>query len=67
MHALLMHDPSHAAVTGNPEARRTMHALLMHDPRYQALNDLPVQREQIIMTYLEELQRKGPPPLPTIS
>ncbi|CAG9138594.1 unnamed protein product [Plutella xylostella] len=43
------------------------HNLLKHDARYLALVHVPEERDAIIMSYLEELDKKGPPPPPTAS
>ncbi|XP_048485694.1 transcription elongation regulator 1, partial [Plutella xylostella] len=43
------------------------HNLLKHDARYLALEHVPEERDAIIMSYLEELDKKGPPPPPTAS
>ncbi|XP_028031261.1 transcription elongation regulator 1 isoform X2 [Bombyx mandarina] len=42
-----------------------VHDALAHDARYTALDHIPEEREQMIASYLEELEKKGPPPPPT--
>ncbi|GBP27172.1 Transcription elongation regulator 1 [Eumeta japonica] len=54
-----------AAVKDNPAALQQLHDALKADARYTALEHIPEEREQIIMSYLEELEKKGPPPPPT--
>ncbi|XP_045505950.1 transcription elongation regulator 1-like isoform X2 [Colias croceus] len=54
-----------AAVRDSPAALTAVHDALRGDARYTALEHVPEEREQIIMSYLEELDKKGPPPPPT--
>ncbi|CAK1587926.1 unnamed protein product [Parnassius mnemosyne] len=55
------------AVKENNAALQTIQDSLQHDARYGALEHAPEERLQIIMAYLEELHKKGPPPPPTAS
>ncbi|XP_044756362.1 transcription elongation regulator 1-like isoform X2 [Coccinella septempunctata] len=41
--------------------------ILMNDKRYLVLDHIPEERTQLILNYLEELDRRGPPPPPTAS
>lgn len=41
--------------------------ILKNDKRYLILDSNPEERTQLIMTYLEELDKRGPPPPPTAS
>ncbi|KAF7285403.1 hypothetical protein GWI33_010656 [Rhynchophorus ferrugineus] len=41
--------------------------ILKNDKRYLVLDHIPQERTQIILNYLEELDRRGPPPPPTAS
>ncbi|XP_050676528.1 transcription elongation regulator 1-like isoform X2 [Leptidea sinapis] len=54
-----------AAVRENPAALQAIHDTLKIDARYSALDHVPEEREEILTSYLEELQKKGPPPPPT--
>ncbi|KAG6462831.1 hypothetical protein O3G_MSEX013489 [Manduca sexta] len=54
-----------AAVRANAAAEQQVHDALKHDARYLALDHIPEERQQMIMGYLEELEKKGPPPPPT--
>ncbi|XP_050359365.1 transcription elongation regulator 1 isoform X2 [Nymphalis io] len=54
-----------AAVREGPAAMQTIQDTLKHDARYTALDHITEERQQIIMSYLEELEKKGPPPPPT--
>ncbi|CAH2101548.1 unnamed protein product [Euphydryas editha] len=54
-----------AAVRDGPAAMQQIQDTLKHDARYTALDHIPEERQQIIMSYLEELEKKGPPPPPT--
>ncbi|CAK1556006.1 unnamed protein product [Leptosia nina] len=54
-----------AATKENQAAMTQIHDSLKIDARYSALEHIPDERDQIIMSYLEELEKKGPPPPPT--
>ncbi|KAL1461069.1 hypothetical protein WDU94_013000, partial [Cyamophila willieti] len=41
--------------------------ILRNDKRFLSLEHIPEERSQIILTYLEELEKRGPPPPPTAS
>ncbi|XP_056630036.1 transcription elongation regulator 1 [Diorhabda sublineata] len=41
--------------------------ILKNDKRYLVLDHIPEERTQLILNYLEELDRRGPPPPPTAS
>lgn len=41
--------------------------ILRNDKRYLVLDHIPQERTQLILNYLEELDRRGPPPPPTAS
>uniref|UniRef100_A0A1Y1K130 FF domain-containing protein n=2 Tax=Photinus pyralis TaxID=7054 RepID=A0A1Y1K130_PHOPY len=41
--------------------------ILKNDRRYLVLDHIPEERTQLILNYLEELDRRGPPPPPTAS
>ncbi|KAK9874985.1 hypothetical protein WA026_005800 [Henosepilachna vigintioctopunctata] len=41
--------------------------ILMNDKRYLVLDHIPEERTQLVLNYLEELDRRGPPPPPTAS
>ncbi|XP_052745903.1 transcription elongation regulator 1 isoform X3 [Bicyclus anynana] len=56
---------SMAAVRDSPAAMTSLQDTLKHDARYTALEHIPEERQQIISSYLEELEKKGPPPPPT--
>ncbi|CAH1641939.1 unnamed protein product [Spodoptera littoralis] len=54
-----------AAVKDNPNALQHVLDALKHDARYTALDHIPEERQAILTSYLEELEKKGPPPPPT--
>lgn len=54
-----------AAIKDNPSALQHVLDALKHDARYTALDHIPEERQQILTSYLEELEKKGPPPPPT--
>lgn len=41
--------------------------ILKNDKRFLVLDHIPDDRTQLILNYLEELDRRGPPPPPTAS
>ncbi|KAI5706111.1 hypothetical protein M8J75_004936 [Diaphorina citri] len=41
--------------------------ILRNDKRFLSLEHIPEERTQIILTYLDELEKRGPPPPPTAS
>ncbi|XP_028161044.1 transcription elongation regulator 1-like [Ostrinia furnacalis] len=55
---------SHAAVR-EAGSMQHVHDALRHDARYTALEHIPDERTAMITSYLEELEKKGPPPPPT--
>lgn len=54
-----------AAVKDNPNALQHVLDALKQDARYTALDHIPEERQAILTSYLEELEKKGPPPPPT--
>ncbi|KAJ0169735.1 hypothetical protein K1T71_014341 [Dendrolimus kikuchii] len=54
-----------AAVKDNPNAMAQLQETLKHDARYLALDHIHEERQSMIMSYLEEMEKKGPPPPPT--
>lgn len=42
-----------------------MTKILQNDKRYLVLDCMPDERHKLIMAYVEELERRGPPPPPT--
>lgn len=51
----------------NPPLMRDIEAVLEKDKRYLSLDCMPDERHRMLGEYLEELERKGPPPPPTAS
>lgn len=49
----------------NPAHLREIEEILRNDKRYLDLEHVDEERTQIIVHYLEELQKRGPPPPPT--
>lgn len=41
--------------------------ILKKDKRYLILNYIPEERTKLILSYLEDLEKRGPPPPPTAS
>lgn len=41
--------------------------VLQNDKRYLVLDCVPEERSKLIMFYIEDLDRRGPPPPPTAS
>lgn len=41
--------------------------ILRNDKRFLSLDHIPEERAQIILNYLDELEKRGPPPPPTAS
>lgn len=52
-------------IAENEQHLRDILAILENDKRYLVLKDRPSERERILEEYLENLDRKGPPPPPT--
>lgn len=42
-----------------------MEKILQKDKRYLILESVPEERHKLMMSYVEELDRRGPPPPPT--
>lgn len=54
-------------VRENPQIMRDIEAVLEKDKRFLNLETMPDDRHRLIVEYLEELERLGPPPPPTAS
>lgn len=52
-------------ITENEQHLKDILAVLENDKRYLVLNSNPDEREKLLDSYLDELDRKGPPPPPT--
>ncbi|KAJ8338361.1 hypothetical protein SKAU_G00373270 [Synaphobranchus kaupii] len=46
---------------------RDIEKVLQNDKRYLVLDCVPEERKKLIMSYIEDLDRRGPPPPPTAS
>ncbi|KAL4659770.1 transcription elongation regulator 1-like isoform X1 [Arapaima gigas] len=46
---------------------RDIEKILQNDKRYLVLDCVPEERHKLIMSYIEDLERRGPPPPPTAS
>uniref|UniRef100_A0A8C9SBK5 Transcription elongation regulator 1 n=1 Tax=Scleropages formosus TaxID=113540 RepID=A0A8C9SBK5_SCLFO len=46
---------------------RDIEKILQNDKRYLVLDCVPEERQKLIMSYIEDLERRGPPPPPTAS
>lgn len=51
----------------NPNYMKEIEDILKNDKRYLILDHIHYERSQIIVGYLEELHKRGPPPPPTAS
>lgn len=56
---------SYESVQENIGNLKEIEEILRNDRRYLMLNHMEHERSQIILTYLEDLYKKGPPPPPT--
>lgn len=56
-----------ASVRENENHMQEIEDILKNDGRYLVLDHIPEERTQLILNYLEELDRRGPPPPPTAS
>lgn len=54
-------------VEENQNHLKEIETILKNDKRYLVLNHIEYERRQMIMTYLEDLFKRGPPPPPTAS
>lgn len=54
-------------VTENPAHLKEIEEILKNDNRYLVLEPLQPERSQMLLTYLEDLHKRGPPPPPTAS
>ncbi|XP_017786660.1 PREDICTED: transcription elongation regulator 1 isoform X2 [Nicrophorus vespilloides] len=54
-------------VRENQSHMNEIEEILKNDKRYLVLDFIPQERTQLILNYLEELDRRGPPPPPTAS
>ncbi|KRT84883.1 hypothetical protein AMK59_601 [Oryctes borbonicus] len=51
----------------NQSHMQEIEEILRNDKRFLVLDHIPQERTQLILNYLEELDRRGPPPPPTAS
>ncbi|KAM7360322.1 uncharacterized protein ACRADG_004837 [Cochliomyia hominivorax] len=58
---------SHELVKENPNHLKEIQDILKMDKRYLILEHLAEERTAIVVNYLEELHKRGPPPPPTAS
>ena len=54
-------------VRENQSHMNEIEEILKNDKRYLVLDFIPQERTQLVLNYLEELDRRGPPPPPTAS
>ncbi|KAG8237630.1 hypothetical protein J437_LFUL017399 [Ladona fulva] len=54
-------------VQENEQHMRDIEDILKKDRRYLILDYIPEERKKLIVTYLEDLDKRGPPPPPTAS
>jgi len=54
-------------VRENASIMKDIEALLSKDKRYLLLESMPDERHRLIVEFLDDLERKGPPPPPTAS
>merc|ERR1740128_1202128 len=54
-------------ITDNDQHMKDILEVLRKDKRYLQLDDIAEEREQTIVSYLEDLDKRGPPPPPTAS
>ena len=54
-------------ITDNDQHMKDILEVLRKDKRYLQLDDIAEEREQMIVSHLEELDKRGPPPPPTAS
>ena len=54
-------------VQENESHLREIEEILKKDKRYLILDYMPDERTRLLRTYLEELEKRGPPPPPTAS
>uniref|UniRef100_A0A1B6G3D6 FF domain-containing protein n=1 Tax=Cuerna arida TaxID=1464854 RepID=A0A1B6G3D6_9HEMI len=56
-----------AMVKENDGAMKEIEEILKKDKRYLELDHIPEERQELVMGYLEDLEKRGPPPPPTAS
>lgn len=54
-------------VKENEAHMKELEEILKKDRRYLVLDHLPEERTELVMAYLEDLEKRGPPPPPTAS
>lgn len=54
-------------VKENESHLREIEDILKNDSRYLILDHIPDDRMEMLMVYLDDLEKKGPPPPPTAS
>lgn len=63
----LINHKSLKLVQENEQHIREIEEILKKDRRYLVLDYMPDERTKLIVTYLEDLDKRGPPPPPTAS
>ena len=63
----LINHKSLKVVQENEQHIREIEEILKKDRRYLVLDYMPDERTKLIVTYLEDLDKRGPPPPPTAS
>lgn len=54
-------------VKENEVVLKEIEEILKKDKRYLELEHIPEERQELVMAYLEDLEKRGPPPPPTAS
>lgn len=54
-------------VKENEASLKEIEEILKKDKRYLELDHIPEERHELVMAYLEDLEKRGPPPPPTAS
>lgn len=54
-------------VQENEASMKEIDEILKKDRRYLVLDHIPEERTELVMGYLEDLEKRGPPPPPTAS
>lgn len=58
---------SYSMVKENENYLKDIEDILKNDKRYLMLDHVPDERRDLVMEYLDDLEKRGPPPPPTAS
>jgi transcription elongation regulator 1 len=67
METKMLNYKSKVQVSENPGMLKDIVSMLSNDKRYHEMDSMADERSRLLLDFMDELERKGPPPPPTAS